>query len=295
VPPGCWYHFQIWGKVFNLSFYAPYNCINPVYNSGWGDQLILIYDWVSQTFPVIHRDQPLDKPENWGYCAAVHPTMDTVTGAGGPDLSGGLGWLNNFQLLVVGYNCESPSGGMLKPMPIPVPAPLTFPAGVQLPVIPASTSIPVINTGTVSTATPGTAGNITFAKQPDGSLTPSISMPNCVCKDGGTPTFGIGVITSDADKPVSVNLRATGPLAYLFDMNLPGSMTPLAPLTLTLPIWSEDTQTDQVQDVTIYCPSDGTNDSCTAFGWIIEQLLELRGAVKPQIVTMAAAELVSGE
>jgi hypothetical protein len=184
---------------------------------------------------------------------------------------------------------------MLKPMPIPVPAPLTFPAGVALPVVPGGTSVPVINTGTVSTATPGTAGQITFAKQPDGSLTPAISMPNCVCTDGITPTFDIGVITSDSTKPVSVKLRVIAPNSYLFDMNLPGSMIPFEPLTISLPVWSDDKQTDQQQEVTIYCPSDGTNDSCTAFGWIIEQLLEIRGGMAPLIVTADKAHVVSTE
>jgi len=176
---------------------------------------------------------------------------------------------------------QASTGGYKYLTAIPAPTLPTIPATLPLPAAIATSPCPAIVGGTVTAAAPGTAGGITFTLGANGTYVANVSMPSCSCADGATPTFQVGNVTTNAQLPVSVKLRALSQNNYALDFNLPPQSLPFVPLTLPLPVFNSATGQDETQSVTVYCPQDGTNDLTGAIGIILAQLLELRAGINP--------------
>jgi len=287
---GCKYKIEVYARRFNYTYNEPdcklYLFIYDVLPS------FLVQTYYAEELPVIKKTLSLILPPYSAMCYGFKYLLKAnIIIPAPPDspeypnpyaMASAQASLFDVQVIATAQNCltpQTPAGD--KPLTaIPPATAPTIPA--QLPAIPKPGSCTpcVIEGGAVTTAPPGQAGAITFVPSANGTYTANVAMPNCTCKDGVTPTLSTGIITANANLPLSVKLRQVGSNAYALDMNIPPSVPAFVPLTVSLPYTDQVTGIEGTRPVTLYAPSDGTNDCATAFGWILEQLLELRSAKK---------------
>lgn len=209
----------------------------------------------------------------WSSLLGPPPAVDARIGA----MPGSL------LFVCIGYNCPGPGPPWSKPTKVPTQEAPKIDNRVPVPKVPTTCPPPVLVGGVVQTEGPGVPVGVTIAPGKLGTQVISVALPNCACKDGKTPLFAIGKITHDSSKPVSVTItKDVLPDSYLLNFNLPNTVPAFAPIKLTLPIIDPTTGEDKLTPVTLYAPSDGTNDSVGFLGTILEQILELRTSLKPQ-------------
>lgn len=163
--------------------------------------------------------------------------------------------------------------------PMSPPDPVSFPSGVPLPVYGSTASPPTITGGTVTQASPGMGGSITFTRNSDGSLTPNIALPDCTCKDGVTPTFDIGVVSTVKSLGVTVKIRSDSPNHYLLDFNIPDMSFDWESFTTTLAVWDEETETEKPLETEMWFIKDDDHSTKSAFLAMLMLLVQIRACL----------------
>jgi hypothetical protein len=224
----------------------------------------------------------IQPPAAGGYCAlmgylgadAQQIPLYLTPAAGGP-------FFDNVYITVIGQNCPG-SGGFSPLMPILQPPPITFPSGIPLPTTVPLAPAPQLVGGTVTTNPVGAAGTLSFTPGPNGTQIANLNLPDCTCRDGVTPAFAIRNVTSDSKLPLSVTLVALAPNSYVFDFNIPPMNLPFVELPMqNFPLFNVGVQDDVGTPVSVWAPTDGTNDMRGFMGLVLEQLLELRAGIVP--------------
>jgi len=293
VPPGCTYHIQIYGLPWRMNPNPPYSLGQKDYagNAFCGT---LYADYTDTVFPTFTTDTNLGEE---GGNPVPNPFNLTTMHAAGPNLQYSNPCARNtwdfLVPVIVGYNCGPQGGGFFRPMAMTAPPPVSLIPGIPIPAVPKANT-PVINSGVVQTAAPGQAGSITFQKQLDGSLTPTVSMPNCTCADGCNPTIGQGNVTHNNALPSSATVRSTGTCSYVIDFNLPNTGEAMVPIQVTVPITDANTGVESIQTLQVMVPGDGTNDFGAAFMLLLAQILELRYGISPGVPNVQS-DTISGQ
>ena len=314
VQSGCMYRIQIFGTP---SLWLPIQSAPNTYNfenvadDDWLNELM--YDYTALVVPQVKTNYAPPSSYvvggiTYNYGASHFQYLNSASGMPAGVQHGSLEGVStqqllndqheryNLQVVVIGKNCTPPYAGDMDPMTgiLPPPA-ITLPGGVSMNV-PAPGNCPpsTIIGGSIMPAAPGQPATVNFVQTPNGQQQMNLTLPNCTCKDGITPTFSAGKLTQIAAIGLKIALRVIAPEVYAMDINVPPSVIPFTELTLQVPRTNLSTGKTELTQYTVHCPSDGTNDMADFLSVLLQQILEIRGGkglnTTPQFIKIGKVE-----
>lgn len=270
VPVGQCYHIKIWQHKA-ISYQELTGDTDPPFPHPWCDlqagEKILTYDYWHTELPTFDC---IDIQTSGNICSLYPKFVETIDFHGvspvylGPSFT--VYYCQGGQVEIVEYKstCASTEEPQ-EPMPIELPSTPELVPGVPLPDEPPRTNPPVLNGGVTYNTGP-LPGYVEMIPEEDGSYTVDIGVP-CPCTDGEPGPPGEPGEQGPPGPP--------GPPGIDGDEGPPGE--PGQDMALERFIFKRrqinpETGELENQDIDIYVPSDGENNSATAFAILYEYL-----------------------